>query len=174
MVVAVFALPAAAGADLVQSGPDAPTIEIASPVDGASYPQGYDLVAGYGCWSDVTAVIACDGTAPLGARIDTSVAGTKTFNVTATDYEGRTTTATATYTIIDITPPTAVMRVPADGAEYELGSTPTVDFDCVDESGPVQFCAGSRPVGAPLETSNFGTFSFSVDVVDAAGTRARR
>jgi hypothetical protein len=172
-VLAALALPAAAAADSGASDPNAPAIEIASPMDGGAYPQGYHLQAGYGCWSPVNELISCEGSAPLGAYLDTTIAGTRTFSVTATDFEGRTTTATATYTIIDITPPTAVVRAPADGAAYELGSNVTVDFDCVDESGPVQFCAASLPAGWPLDTSHAGTFSFYVDVVDAAGNYAR-
>ena len=174
LAAAFLTLPAAATADTFSSSPDAPLIEIATPVDGAEYPQGAYLQAGFGCWSFVSAVVSCEGSVPLGATVDTTTAGAHTFTVTALDYDGRSTTASVTYTVRDLTPPTVSFRTPADGAVYELGAQLTVDYACDDNAGGVGviFCQGSLPVTAPLDTSRAGWFTFHVDTVDAAGNYA--
>ncbi len=97
-----LALPDTAGAnDPAPIDPDAPVIEIASPQDGAAYPAGARVLVGFGCTSETSFVVSCEGTQPLGSWLDTASAGTKTLSVTAVDYDGRraTATATATYTV---------------------------------------------------------------------------
>jgi hypothetical protein len=166
-----LAVPSTAGADgPAPTDPDAPVIEIASPQDGAGYPAGADVLVGYGCTSQISFVVSCEGTQPLGSWLDTSSAGTKNFTVTAIDYEGRRSTATATYTVFDLTAPTIDLRAPADGAEYEVGADVSIAYTCTDDPGGlgVVFCGGTLPSGVPLDTSRIGTFEFFVAGVDAA------
>jgi trimeric autotransporter adhesin len=79
----------------------APAISIAVPSDGASLVQGTKLPVSFTCSDDDGAadIASCVGTAPNGSELDTSVAGKRTFTVTAVDIAGNTTTKTVSYTV---------------------------------------------------------------------------
>jgi hypothetical protein len=164
--VALAGLPAAASA-----GPDDPIVYM-SVTDGWAYPQGYDVSFGFVCVSPTSAIVSCEGSQPMGSKLDTFHAGPHTVSVTATDYEGRQTTASATYTVIDITKPHVIFRTPTDGATFDQGSYVTADYGCEDDPGGLGlyegYCAGTIPVGAPIDTSQIGTFSLTVTTVDLA------
>jgi hypothetical protein len=136
--------------------------------DGVVYPQGYDATLGFLCTSDTSTVISCVGSQPLGSKLDTTQAGPHTVTVTATDFDGRQTVASQTYTVLDITKPHVLFRTPANGANYEQGSSLTYDYGCEDDPGGLGIlaCASNIPVGYPLDTSRLGTFSFTVTAVD--------
>jgi dipeptidyl aminopeptidase/acylaminoacyl peptidase len=154
----------------VASPPDAPRIQIYSPRDNGVYFPGTTDPVYYGCFSEVSYVISCEGSQPFGATVDTSFAGVHYLTVTATDVEGRQTTATVSYTVYDITPPTIDLRTPADGGTYDLGANETVDYACSDGVGgsDVLYCGGDVPDGAPLDTSVEGTFTVRVTALDGA------
>src|SRR5207253_2301990 len=107
-----------------------------------------------------------------GSLLDTAQAGPHTVSVTATDYEGRQSTATATYTVWDTTPPHVVFRVPADDATYAQGTDLKYDYSCEDDAGGLGIleCVTSfapYPVpDYPLDTHHLGTFTFDVYAVD--------
>ncbi len=168
---AALALPALAHAEVFPGVDGAPSIEIAVPMNGFGYPQGAEVIAGYGCWSEIIDVIVCEGTTPLGSPVDTQTAGVHTFTVHAVDFEGRESTAIATYTVFDITPPFVEFRTPSHLGEYGLGDEVFVDYRCVDNPGGVgvAYCEGTQPRGAPLDTSRVGTFELRVDAIDEAG-----
>jgi Tol biopolymer transport system component len=152
------------------SPPDAPRIQIYSPRDNGVYFPGTTDPVYYGCFSDVSYVISCEGSQPFGATIDTSFAGVHHLAVTATDVEGRHATMTVSYTVLDFTPPTIDLRTPVNGGTYDLGANATVDYACSDGVGGsgVAYCAGTSPNGAPLDTSREGTFTFQVTALDDA------
>ncbi|HVM11959.1 MAG TPA: hypothetical protein VM638_05735, partial [Actinomycetota bacterium] len=77
----------------------APRIDIASPVDGASYAAGSEVVADYDCTDEQggSGVVSCEGTAADGEALDTSSPGEYTFTVEASDLAGNTTTRSVTY-----------------------------------------------------------------------------
>lgn len=77
-----------------------PTVDISSPADGATFFVGDTVTAAYAC-ADDRAIAMCSGTVANGTAIDTSAPGTKTFNVTATDTSGNTTSMRTTYTIVE-------------------------------------------------------------------------
>ena len=164
-VLLVAAWPATASAD-----PGDPQVVIESPSDGSLYPQGASVQFAFFCTSDTSTIVSCQGSRALGSYVDTFNAGQHTLSVTATDYDGRTTTATTTYTVWDTTPPHVDFRVPADGATYEQGATLTYDYDCADDPGGlgIQECVAgnSMPPGAPLDTNHLGTFTFDVYAFD--------
>lgn len=118
----------------------------------------------------MSAIVSCEGSQPLGSKLDTFHAGPHTLSVTATDYEGRQTTASVTYTVIDITKPSVIFRTPTEGATFDQYSFVTADYACEDDPGGLglyeDYCAGTLPVGAPIDTSHIGTLSFSVTAVD--------
>jgi hypothetical protein len=154
--------------------PAAATADAGDPVvywgfaDGAVFPQGYDISFGFACASDTSAIVSCVGSQPLGSKLDTTLAGLHTVTVTATDFDGRQTVASQTYTVFDITKPHVLFRTPADGATYDQGATLTYDYGCEDDPGGLGIlaCASTIPVGFPLDTSQVGTFSFTVTAVD--------
>lgn len=152
------------------SPPEAPTIEIYSPADGSSYVPGMDLAAFYTCSSAVSYIVSCEGDVALGAQVELSPSGTHTFTVRAADADGRTAVQTVTYEVVDIVPPEIHLRAPKDGFTYDLGAEVTIDYSCDDPNGAgVAFCEGDRPSGAPLETAQAGTHTFTVYAVDNAG-----
>src|SRR5262249_3938895 len=112
-----------------------PQAVIVSPADGTVFPQGTNVQFGFFCASDTSFVVSCDGSQLLGSPIDATNAGPHTLSVTATDFDGRTTTATSTYTVLDLTPPHVDFRVPADGATYDQGASLTYDYSCADDPG---------------------------------------
>jgi hypothetical protein len=94
------ALPAVAAA---QTTPDttAPTVTIASPVEGAQYVQGSAVAASYNCTDETDPVVGfCSGTVANGANLDTSVLGPGTFTVTARDAAGNEKVETRHYTVV--------------------------------------------------------------------------
>ena len=152
------------------SPPSAPTIQIFSPSDGGYYFPGTQVLAFYTCSSYVTFIVSCTGDAPFGTQLDLTAAGTHTFTVSAVDGDGRTATASVTYQVLDLTAPQITFRTPSDGATYDLGSPVTLDFSCDDPNGSgVAFCFGDRPNGAPLDTSQAGSHTFTVRTADNAG-----
>jgi hypothetical protein len=165
VVLLVAAWPSAASAD-----PGDPQAYIVEPSDGAYFPQGANAPFGFYCTSETSFVISCEGSQPLGSHIDTANAGAHTLSVTATDFEGRQTTTTATYNVIDITPPHVEFRTPANGATYDLGSELTYDYACVDDPGGlgIHECVpgNNMPPTAPLDTHHLGTFTFDVYAFD--------
>jgi len=167
---AFLALPTAASAD------SADPYVVFSFQDNWFYPQGANVDYGFFCLSPVSFIVSCEGDPPFGSKLDTFHAGQHTVSVTATDYDGRQTTATQAYTVIDITKPHIVWRTPSDGATYEQGSNVTVDFGCEDDPGGLGImdgaCGGDLPPGYPLDTSRLGTFSFHAYAFDKQLNRA--
>jgi hypothetical protein len=164
VVAALVGLPAAA------SAAEGDPIVYLSLTDGSVFPQGADISFGFACVSPSSGIISCEGSQPLGSKLDTFHAGPHTLSVTATDYEGRQTTATVTYTVFDLTKPHVVFRTPTDGAAFELGSFATIDYACEDDAGGLGIldggCIGTYPPGMPIDTHSLGTFAFSVTAVD--------
>jgi Tol biopolymer transport system component len=152
------------------SPPQAPRVDIFSPTATGFYWAGTTDHVVYTCSSDVSFVVSCIGSQPFGAIVDTSFAGLHHFSVTATDVEGRQTTETVDYTVLDFTRPTIQLRTPVDGGTYDVGENATVDFACSDGVGGsgIVYCAGTRPNGAPLDTTHIGSFTFQVNAVDGA------
>jgi hypothetical protein len=69
--------------------------------------------------------------------------------------------------------PTVDLRTPADGAQYGVGDSVTVDYSCADEGGSgLASCVGDVPSGGPLDTSTPGTYSFTVTARDGQGNTA--
>jgi hypothetical protein len=77
-----------------------PTVDLATPAQGAVYPQGSFLTAEYSCSDALSGVAACTGTLPGGSIIDTSRVRTNaTFTVTGRDAAGNVTKVTRTYSV---------------------------------------------------------------------------
>ena len=77
----------------------APVVRINKPVNGAKYKLGEPVDADYHCTDGGSGVEACVGSITNGSSIDTSSIGTKTFQVTANDKAGNTTSAAHSYSV---------------------------------------------------------------------------
>ena len=150
--------------------PGAPTIRIFSP-EAQLYPAGYPLEAIYFCESETSYVVSCEGDVPVGSRVDTTTTGRNTFTVRATDAEGRASSASVSYDVLDFLAPEVVTRAPGNGSEYEVGQSVEVDYECLDEPGGsgIELCDGELQDGQPLDTSQVGTFTVHFWAVDKVG-----
>jgi hypothetical protein len=77
----------------------APFVGIAAPLLGASFTLGQVVLANFACQDNGSGVASCAGPVTDGSAIDTAAVGPKTFNVTATDFVGNITHASAGYTV---------------------------------------------------------------------------
>jgi len=112
-----------------------PQVTINIPASGGVYLLNQALTADWSATDSLSGIASATGTLPSGAAIDTSMAGTKTFTVVATDIAGNTATQTSSYTIaynfLGILPP-----IRADGSSiFNLGSTVPVKFRIADANG---------------------------------------
>ena len=154
----------------------APAVTIDSPLDGGVYVRDEKVTARYSCADEPggSGVASCKGPVADGAAVDTSTLGEHTFAVDAEDNAGNRSSASATYTVVDRTPPTIALTTPAGGAVYGLGEQVTAYYSCADEAGGsgLASCVGTVPAGAAIDTSSVGEKSFTVDAADVAGNPA--
>ena len=128
-----------------------PGATIATPVNAGTYGVGQAVMASYSCSDAMSGVAGCAGPVANGAAIDTASIGTKTFAVTATDSAGNVRTATATYKVVDTTPP--VINPTVSGTLGNNGwytSNATVTWTVTDaESASARKAAAARSRSPP-------------------------
>jgi hypothetical protein len=153
-----------------------PTISVTTPVDGAEYELGEQVLAGYSCADEPngSGLDSCVGTVANGAAVDTGSLGEKTFTVSASDEAGNTASKSVTYTVVDATPPNITLTTPADGAVYAVGQQVAADYSCADAESGVASCVGSVANGAAVDTGSLGEKSFTVEASDNAGNTASK
>jgi hypothetical protein len=149
-----------------------PTIELRAPLDGGTYDLGANVTIDFGCSDGQggSGVLFCSGTLPNGAPLDTSHAGSFTFDVTALDNSFNLATATATYSVVDRAPPSVTITTPADQAVYEQNQVVAADYACSDRIGGsgVISCDGNVTAGSPIDTATVGAHTFTVTATKAA------
>jgi len=147
-----------------------PTATIRAPADGAVYPFGGEVFADYSCDDGPggSPIAGCLGSLPNGAPVATDRLGTFTFRVDAYDTALNHGSATVTYTVADLTPPSIVVDSPADGAQFRLGEAVTPQYRCHDDiDGFHVYCKAT-----PIDTSSFGVHTFTVQARDSSGNTA--
>ena len=92
---------ASATVEVVDLG--APVVNLRTPVDGASYAMGEDVLADYDCSDEPngSGVLSCVGDVADGAALDTSTPGPGSFTVTATDAAGNSASTTVAYEVVE-------------------------------------------------------------------------
>jgi hypothetical protein len=158
----------------------APTISIASPVDGADFVTGQVVTADFACADETggSGIASCVGSVAQGASIDTATAGVKTFTVDAADNAGNTTQRSVTYTVTD--PPPNVAPTASIIVDVSAGVAPlTVQLDgsgSSDPDGQIQsyqwdFGNGSTASGATASAvfTVPGVYTVSLTVTDDQG-----
>lgn len=151
----------------------APTIVIASPIDGGDFARGQAVAADFTCADNRlgSEIKTCEGTAPQGADIDTSTLGRHSFVVEAVDNSGNTSSDWVSYTVTDVTPPSISIDSPAQGEVFTQGSKAGGVYSCADDVGGsgLESCVGSSGRHGLIDTSTIGTHSFKVTAIDRAG-----
>ena len=110
--------------DLKSADYTAPTIDISVPTEGTTYALNQPISAHYSCADEGgSGVASCDGTVADGAPIDTASPGTKSFDVTATDNAGNTSTLSRSYTVSECT-------IIGTSGNDVLDGTPSDDVIC--------------------------------------------
>ena len=123
----------------------APTVSIASPLDGATVTLGSPLLADYAC-ADTggSGLESCTGTVPDGAALDTATLGPKTLQVQASDRAGNVASATIGYTVV---PDFGGFAAPIDASPtfnvVRAGRTVPVRFSLGGDRGLAIFAPGS-------------------------------
>jgi hypothetical protein len=114
---------------------NAPSIAFTNPTGGAVYKLGQKVVAGYSCAdeSNGSGVATCEGTLPVGARLDTSRVGAKTFTVRTSDNAGNGAAQTVSYSVV----------YDFDGFLWPLVNPPRVNRWKAGLPVPVRFSLGS-------------------------------
>jgi hypothetical protein len=152
-----------------------PQVSLTRPVTGTVFGDGQPVTADYACAATDHAIASCVGTVADGAAVNTAVAGTYDFSVTATDVAGYQTTRTGRYTVVDDDKPAVGVTVPADGLVVARGAALTADFSCADDAGgPLldgDACEGSIDDGQAIDTTVLGDHPFTVTATDPAGNQ---
>jgi hypothetical protein len=76
-----------------------PTIEVTTPPNGATYQVGTVIDASFTCSDSLSGIAKCAGSIANGSPLGTAKAGTKTFEVTATDMAGNAQRVTYSYIV---------------------------------------------------------------------------
>ncbi len=88
------------GSAIVPIDATPPSVAISTPANNATVHKDAPLQASFTCTDAGSGVATCIGTVADGAVIDTSVPGSKTFQVAATDIAGNSVTVTHSYTVL--------------------------------------------------------------------------
>jgi hypothetical protein len=143
-----------------------PAANVVVPANFGSYVQGSSLTASFGCTDALSGVVSCAGSVGNGAAIDTSSAGARVFNATATDAAGNAGTASHTFEIaaVDATLPVSGGSV-AD-VDPETGVTTTLSVPAGVLSQPTQVAVSVQevPPDVPLPPGIVAPGSYFVSV----------
>lgn len=120
----------------------APSIAFTNPTEGAVYKLGKKVVVGYSCADEPngSGVATCEGTLPVGARLDTSRVGAKTFTVRTSDNAGNGAAQTVSYSVV----------YDFNGFLWPLVNPPRVNRWKAGLPVPVRFSLGSYRGSAPV------------------------
>jgi hypothetical protein len=120
----------------------------------------------------ISTCLDSNGSASPGA-LNTSATGTFTYTVTATSIDGKTGTASITYTVLFAAPPKATITSPASGGIYYVGQVVPTAFTCTEGSGGsgIALCQDSNDALSPAGTLNtsVGTYTYTVTAVSFDG-----
>ena len=120
----------------------APSIAFTNPTDGAVYTLGQKVLATYSCADEAngSGVASCEGTLPVGARLDTTRVGAKTFTVRTSDNAGNADSRAVSYSVV----------YDFDGFLWPLVNLPRVNRWKAGLPVPVRFSLGSYRGSAPV------------------------
>ena len=159
----------------------APVITISSPMEGAQYANGASVLAEWTADDAVSGIATAVGTLDSGQPLDTITVGPAVFTVTATDMAGNSASLETTYSVLEpITIPGGPLPGGKAGEAYDATVTPsggTGLYDYAIVSGALPdglFLSGNQSPSVSITgtPTTAGTFSFTLEVSDAAGSAA--
>ena len=131
------------------------------------YTLGQKVVAGYSCADEPngSGVASCEGTLPVGARLDTSRFGAKTFTVRTSDKAGNAASKSVSYTV----------GYDFDGFLWPLVNPPRVNRWKAGIPVPVRFSLGSYRGSVPVASGypKVAPVACGEDAKPAGGEKAR-
>jgi hypothetical protein len=107
-----------------------PVISVLVPLTNGTYTLNQAVPAAYSCADGGSGVATCSGNVAVGAPIDTSSAGTKTFTVNATDQVGNASSASVSYVIAY-----GICALYDQTQVHQSGSTVPIKLQLCDASG---------------------------------------
>jgi hypothetical protein len=118
-----------------------PTIRLTAPADGAVYSLGQHVVAAYSCEDQEggSGVASCAGTVANDEPIDTSSFGRHSFEVSASDGAGNTTSTAVTYTV----------SYSFDGFKWPVKNVPSLNRWKAGTPVPIRFSLNGFRGAAP-------------------------
>ena len=160
-----------------------PPTALTLPAPGGTYTAGQVVATNFSCGEGAGApgLSSCDdsngtSTASGGAgHLNTSIAGFRTYTVTATSTDGLIGTASISYTVLG--PPTVRFASPVSGATYAVGQVVATSFNCADATGApgVSSCDDSNGTSTAsggagdLDTSTPGAHTYVVSATSMDG-----
>ena len=126
-----------------------------------------DVAVTFSCSDTASGVVTCDGDATLVRE-----GGRRSVGGIAVDRAGNIATATMSGINIDKTPPTVMIKSPAQGAEYLLSEPALTDWEVRDTLSGVGRSIGTAEPGLAIDTSSLGPHEFSLTATDRAGNSA--
>ncbi|HEX3688453.1 MAG TPA: Ig-like domain-containing protein [Solirubrobacteraceae bacterium] len=156
----------------------APEVVIAAPVNNAAYLWTAIPAADFTCHAGVGSTIqsckATIGGQPISDHQALPNAfGAHVLTVTATDADGLTSTASATYTstVSTVALPPVEIRSPRQGGTYRLGQAVAARYSCAATgTGPaLTSCVGTVRARHRIDTTTLGTHTFTVSATNADG-----
>ena len=154
-----------------------PTATIDSPASGGTYALGQVAPTSFSCaeGEDGPGLSLCvdsNGSISPGA-LDTSEAGTQTYEVGAFSEDGLYAIASITYTVVPYASPTADISSPESGGFYAQNQIVPTAFSCSDGVGApgIATCLDSNGSASPgaLDTSQPGSHTYSVTATSLDG-----
>jgi DNA-binding beta-propeller fold protein YncE len=132
----------------------APTIDLRSPADGATYRLGADVRADYSCADDgESGLSACDGDVADGEAIDTGSVGEHDFTVVARDGAGNEERITHRYRVVY--PFEGFFGPVHDGDRVSAGVTLSIAFSLGGDRG-LDVLAGGSPTSVRVDCDDPG------------------
>lgn len=147
----------------------APEVSVAVPANGGEYLLHQNVSADWSASDATSGLLSAMGTTASGALIDTSTAGEKTYEITATDNAGNVTVKTVTY-YVRYDYGGILQPINGNGTSiFKFGSTVPVKFQLKDANGNFIASAIAKIYLSKLSEGVYGT-EFEADSTSAAST----
>ena len=152
-----------------------PQAFIGNPFEGATYVLYALIPATYACADETlgSGISSCEGDVSVNLPVDTTTFGDHIFTVTATDHAGNVGSSSVTYTVsgVDISAPQVTIQSPVDGVSIAQAGLLIAEYNCVDEDfgTGIASCVGNVENGGAIDTSQLGSFPFTVTGTDNSG-----